>query len=276
MDKSVFLKKVNTALKLCGLIRYDEITRTTTTTTSNISIKLYKIYYRITSIYFYAFVSSQAYELINLFRSDNFVLLQLLNILSVLLLYSIAIVKVMVIRSKTMTNLYEEIYEQEVLILNGDDDDIKIIYERHVKFSNTMCKYFLWMAFACIMPFFCTPFVENLLNPIDEFYYVNDTKVYNPRPLPFVNWLPFDKYKYYKTAYGLHIMAGVYGASATAISDITFYVVTLYAVGQLEILQYLFKNFNEIAKKFENERDKDESVFFVIKCLVVLHRKIIR
>lgn len=272
MDKSLLLKRINIALRIGGLLPYKS-------DKSNIWFNLHRIYCHVSSIYFYIFVLTQALELINLFRGDKFVVLELLNILGVFLLYSIAIIKLKVIRSKTMGDLYDEVYEQEELILNSKEDGAKIIYRRYVWFCYIMCKYFLIMAFACVMPFFVTPFVENLLNPMEEFYIVtNDTKIYKARPLPFINWLPFDKYKYYKTTYISHILAGTFGGTITAVCDITFYGMTLYAVAQLEILQHLFKNFRETAINFRTERNynNEYSDVFVIKCLIVLHKKIIR
>lgn len=273
MDRSVLLKIINRALRIGGLLPFK--------LSENKSkwYFLHAIYCYIASTYFCLFVTTQFIELIIAVRSDNYSVLELLNILSVFLLYSIAIVKLKVIRSNPMGKLYDEMYEQEDIILNGEHEEVKEIYWMYIRKCHFMCRCFLMVALCCISSFFITPFIDSKLNPLEELYYVvNGTVIYHPRPLPFVSWLPFDKYKYYKTAYGMHLAAGTFGAAITAICDITFYGMLIYGAGQLVLLQYCFRNFKEITNTLTFSRGftREYGIVFVVKCLVVLHNKIIR
>lgn len=135
--------------------------------------------------------------------------------------------------------------------------------------------HYCWMDYD--NSFFIFPVIElYVINP--EAYKPNNVTEYPAKPLPFSSWFPFNKYKYYKTSYVLHIFFGLYGCFYTVCTDIFFYSLIIYDIGQMKILQYMLENFRDIAKNSASnkERNLESAIHEVLKKCAKEHQIAIR
>lgn len=212
--------------------------------------KIYRGYGFVSGGYFTLFTASQ---LIQFFLIVNKDFQEILDNTSVLLLYSVVIGKLLVCKGRHAADMIAHVEATENQIFTGNDEKIKEIYIRHVKknhFLNIVCIFF---ASLTIIPFFIFPVIEIHKHPED--YKPNNITEYPAKPLPFSSWFPFNKYKYYKIAYILHIIAGTYGCYYTACMDLFFISLMIFAIGQIKILQHALKNFRSAAKKIATKND---------------------
>lgn len=241
--------------------------------------KLLKMLYLVYSIgarsYFLMFTGTQIFQLYYILESD---FQELLDNMGVSLLYLVVIVKIYVCTRPQAIRLIDHIEATEKKILSGKDEKIKEIYKENIKhnyITNIVCISVGWVT---IILFFVFPIIQ--LYVIDpEAYKPNNFTEYPAKPLPFSSWFPFNKYQYYKTSYALHIFSGLYGCFYTVCTDILFYSFIIYGIGQMKILQYMLKNFRDIAKKSlssNHERNLESAIHEVLKMCAKEHQIAIR
>lgn len=219
--------------------------------------KVHNIYSYFILTYFVLFEVTQYYQVSKIYDKDVY---ELSINLSQTLTYSLAIAKLTVCKSKSIVNLMHQIEINEKKILNGKNAQIKQIYLKNVNLNYFVNKLVLIIAYITVTTFYLNPVVKELLHPPKNVYsYVdNSTIVYTPRPLPFSSWFPFNKYKFYPVAYGIHIFTGIIGVTFIGSTDILFYGLMIYAVGQIKILQYCLENFKNFVK---NKCDTEQKAF---------------
>lgn len=238
---------------------------------------VHTIYSLVILCYFALFVLSEIIEVFNIIGGNIF---ELVSNLGVSLLYSVCIVKIFVCRSQSIADLLHQIHDKEKRIFHRQNDKVQDIYMKNVKVNYGANKLLIWVGVVTIAPFYFSPLLAEWQNPPEKIFNIieNSTIVYIPRPLPFSSWFPFDRFKYYYVSYACHILAGTCGASLTVTTDILFYGLMLYAIGQIKILQHYVKEFKIYSKSFANHNtcSHEEAIYlFVGKC-VKEHKIIIK
>lgn len=218
-------------------------------------------------LYFGVFVIT---EYIDIGQRINENFFDLVNNLSVSLLYTVTFYKTFIIRSTAMSKIVEQIRTIEKTILHGDDESVKHIYRYHVKWNDKLSKAFIIIVFFTLAPFFINPLI--VLFTSEE---VRNGTV--DKPLPFSSYLPFDKNYYYGTSFTLHFFAGVMGGFLTGTTDIFYWALMIFAIGQIKILQYKFKNLGKhaLALMDKSKMSSDEAVNHCMKKCIILHQIII-
>lgn len=257
MPEYIFLKINMNILKFVGI-----------KTVSNKKWKKYhKVFAQLSMVYLCTFVMTEHYEVYRTLGDDLF---DTVSNLGVSLLYSIGIAKILVCRGKRVTYLLDEIQKTERSILEGDEseDKVKKIYWDYAKFSEKLCRYFLYLGVCTTVPFYVQPYLQEPFQKIRE--NGNSTEYYFERPLPLVSYFPFNTYKYYFIAYTLHVFAGTCGASSTIATDILFYALFIYVRSQIAILQLRFKEFKKYSLTLQKKEkcSFEEAVeIFIGKCV---------
>nr|UTQ11396.1 odorant receptor 2 [Holotrichia oblita] len=238
---------------------------------------LYGIYSFIVTSYFITFIIFEYAELITVFKED---LYEDVAILSVSLLYTTTVWKVIVCNSKNFRKLIEQIREMETKILSNNNKDLKHIYDYYVKWNLKVNKYFIWVTIITVIPFYVSPILEQTSM---ESTYANQTKnnvtiMYLIKPLPADSWLPFNKYIYYYQAYVYYVIALVIGAGTTLSTDLVFVSMMVFGIGQIKIVQYIFKNTVALAKNLTKNANisYDDALTYTVKHCILMHQIIIR
>lgn len=240
----------------------------------NASHKLYSFF---VIFYFLTFVTAQWIEIFNIIGGNLF---DLISNLSVSILYLATIIKYFICKSDNTRRLVRHIHKTEANVFEEGDSEIVGIYNEHVKLNHRVDRLLLWTGVFTILPFYVTPVILERQNPPDALYDVidNGTVVYRARPLPLSSWFPFDRYKYYSVAYFYHIVAGMVGTAFTAVTDIMFYGLIIFGIGQIKILQHRLRFFAEYAEEYKSNRNccSDEEAHTVViwKC-IAKHKEII-
>lgn len=229
---------------------------------------LHFLYTILVSIYFIFFVITEYIEIANR-MNENF--LDILNNLSVSLLYTVTIYKVYIIRGSAMSKIVEQIRTIEKIILEGDDEEIKQIYLSHVSWNSKLSVRFIMITGITLLPFFVNPVIVLMTMPDG----LNDTM---DKPLPFSSWFPFDRNYYYGWSYGMQVFAGMVGGYLTCDTDIFYWSLMIFAIGQMKILQYKFRNLSVHAQGFvdKGKMNKDEAVSHCVRKCILLHQMIIK
>ncbi|XP_060522826.1 odorant receptor Or2-like isoform X1 [Cylas formicarius] len=92
--------------------------------------------------------------------------------------------------------------------------------------------------------FIVCPFIDDIVQPLG---YSNDTGVWQRHEI-FPNWFPFDRDRYYVTAYVLQFAAGCLGYTYIVHGGALFISLLTFSVGQFKIIQHVYSNLSRYAK----------------------------
>ncbi|KAI4471107.1 odorant receptor [Holotrichia oblita] len=210
---------------------------------------VYRIYSFIIKVYFITFVICEYIELLTMPNKDLF---NVASILAVAFLYSTTIWRMLICNGKSMRKLLKQQSEIEKNILQCKNNCLKQIYYEHVKWNYT-CTNFIYAGIVTVFLYYIRPIMEERSS---ELRYLNITKnnittQYKMRPLPLSSWFPFNRYNYYYPCYAYHIIAAMIGGSMVVSTDLFFIAFMVFVIGQLKILQYLFKNASKLGNALQ-------------------------
>lgn len=235
--------------------------------------KLHEIYCDLFLTSFIAFICTQLYEICNLIQTD---MMALVDNLGVSLLYLSTLLKVLTIRSKRMTALLKTIEELEKIILNDYDSNCKEIYYYYVNYNKKIIKICVVVSALTLFPYYVTAAIDDALNSKELYRVVNETIVYEERPLPLSSWMPFDKYKHYLCTYLLQCYAVTIGGSYVYATDVFTYALLIFAVIPVKVLQYQFRNFKAASMTISDRAEEEIVEQRVLGNCVKFHHRVIK
>lgn len=186
--------------------------------------------------------------------------------LGVSIVYFINIYKVFLCRSVPVKNILREIEEKERLILESDDEKIKEIYRSHVSSALLAMKYYVSLGTVGISLYFIAPIARNLLEESEHKYLI------------FTSWFPFDSDEHYVLAYSIQLFGGFYGYAYIVYCGAFLFCMLKYCVGQIKILQHIFRNLRQYIVKYSQNNAITEQYTqeIFVKLCIRQHQYIIR
>lgn len=120
-------------------------------------------------------------------------------------------------------------------------------------------------------------FTISTMDAIEIFDVEMNTTIYF-KPLPISAWFPYDEQKYYKQSLCWQIMDGVVGSNFVSCTDVFTFSLIVYPIGQMRILNHLFCNIEQYAKKVQREQNCsfEDSTLIVLRNCLEHHKNIIR
>lgn len=196
---------------------------------------IYHIYSFIIRSYFVTFVIFEYIELVTVFNEN---LYEDIAIMSISLLYTTTIWKIIVCNSDNFHKLIKQIRETETRIFSYSNENLKYIYNYYVKWNHKVDIYFLCVTVITLIPFYIGPILEQ--TSVESVYVDhtqnNKTVTYQIRSFPANSWLPFNKYDYYYIAYTYYVAALTIGGGTTVATDILFVSMMVFGIAQIKIL----------------------------------------
>lgn len=236
----------------------------------------YTIYGFTVQSYFALFTLSQLIQLFYIFVGGDVDIDEILDNTSVSLLYSVVVVKMLICNSKGAVKLINQIKNIEEKLYRFNEKEHIEIFKEHMKYNYFIDNFFLIFGVFTITPFFLTPVIKIYNNP--EAYQPTNVTMYPEKPLPFSSWFPFDKFKHYHLAYGMQMVAGTYGCNYVVCTDIFFFALMIFAMGQAKIMREMVKNFRKKAveeAKGTSEEETEKALVRVVRDCVVEHKVLI-
>lgn len=236
---------------------------------------IYDIYFVVMFIYLAIFIVSQLVEIFVL-KDYN----ELIENLAVTLLCITTLGKIIVLQSKKINHLIEEIanYENKLFqeIIYNFEERHKIIYDKYIGYFHNLIVFVNMLGLTTAIPFAIRPLIGNLLRPrsID-----NTTITSVEKLLPISSWFPFDKHEYYVLAYSVQAIIIVYVASSVVFTDELFLGFMLFVSGRMKILQDRLKNLKSDAQDFvekNNLLDENETIANLVRKCIIEHNDIIK
>lgn len=225
-------------------------------------LKLYNAYFYTSYVYYIMYDISQG-AIIFISRGT---FMETAGNLGVTIVYVINIYKVFICRSQLVKKILQEIEAKERIILENDDERIKEIYYDHVDSAMLAMKYYVSLGSVGISLYFVTPIVKNLIEENEHKYLI------------FTSWFPFDSDRHYVLAYLIQFLGGFYGYAYIVYCGAFFFCMLKYCVGQIKILQHIFRNLRQYIIKFSRNNDLAEkhSEEIFVKLCIREHQYIIR
>nr|UTN00911.1 odorant receptor [Semanotus bifasciatus] len=207
--------------------------------------KLYSGYFYLCFTYYVLFSATMAAMVF--IHKGNF--LEMASNLNISIIYFTYIYKVLICKSAAIQKIIHEIGDREKLILQGRDESIKVIYNKHVKSAFISMVFYIGAATCAISLYWIKPLVANFIEKRDSEKFTVEHKRY----LIYSSWLPFDSDEHYITAYLIQCVGGFY-AYAFVIYSGAFYIGILeFIIGQIKILQYIFRNLNRYIHTYSKD-----------------------
>ncbi|KAJ8973944.1 hypothetical protein NQ317_002448 [Molorchus minor] len=226
---------------------------------SGYNLKLYNAYFYTSFAYYIVYAISQAAMV---FISDgNFV--QVASNLGVTIVYVINIYKILICRSQPIKKILLEIEIRETLILEGNDMKFKEIYQGHAKTAFKSLLFYISLGTVGVSLYFITPIVKNLVED-------GQNLENNHKSLILSSWFPFDSDEHYLAAYLIQCVAGFYGYAYIVYVGAFFSCILRFIVGQIQILQHVFRNINHYIDKYSRENsvaNRRSQVIFTKLCI---------
>ncbi|KAJ8950663.1 hypothetical protein NQ314_007793 [Rhamnusium bicolor] len=205
-------------------------------------LKLYNVYFYISFTYYILYDISQGAMVF--ITTGNFV--ETAGNLGVTIIYVINIYKVLICRSEDIKKIIHQIEVKEKLIMEHADEKIKEIYHEHVKSALLSASFYVSLGSIGISLYFITPVVKNIME-------IEDEHGFKQKHLIFSSWFPFDSNKHYGLAYIIQFFGGFYGYAYIVYAGAFFFCILKYCIGQIKILQHIFKNLNHYIVKFSEK-----------------------
>ncbi|XP_056644768.1 odorant receptor 94a-like [Diorhabda sublineata] len=260
---------------------------------------IYKFYSLFMHIYFTCFVIALYVGIVPIWQTDS---VEVLQAISVIILCTLILVKAAICQRKKVTEMISEIEDHEKEIDTWNDDIIDI-YTKNARY-NTFLSLFLFTASTlCGITLITTKFlgkidmmttrvvkeVSRWTNRNKEFklleylYFavyekqlkkaklglLNESLV--EKPLPYVIWRPVDEKTNYWEAFCLDTLSASIGCTFNSITQLIFLSLLTYISGQLQILQFNFRNFG---RSCANSNGRNEKLKLLRK-LITKHLDII-
>lgn len=235
---------------------------------------IYSVYQIIANAYFTIFVVTQVIQLYYI-PLENYQ--EILDNAGVSLLYIIGIIKLYSCKGEKAVRLIKTIQETEISLTTKEQiGDRVTIYNKHIQHNNNVSVFFIGLTAATIAAFWTYPGLTEYMKYAENIT-INDTTEYVVRALPFSSWFPFNKYKHYYLSYALQVIAGYYGASYVTCSDLFFFGLMIYCLGQVRMLKDSFRHFKQVSSFATNEKHFDEeAVFDNLRKCIIQHQQIIQ
>lgn len=178
---------------------------------------------------------------------------ELVQNISTNLVYTVGIYQLVVCKQGKAIRIIKTIYKMEREVLQANNEEHVRICKYYRKLSNTVNKLFAAMSTCTVSLIIFLPLMETKV----EIYFATtangqmgkNVSQYLQRRLPLSSWFPFDKSSHYTLAYILQGLGGYSGCSFVIFSDIFFFSIMLFALGQIKILQNQIENFKETSEK---------------------------
>lgn len=196
------------------------------------------------------------------------------------LVYTVGLYQIAVCKHKKAVSIINNIYAMEREILEANNELHVKICKYYTKLSNTVNKCFMVMSTLTVTLITFLPLVETRVEiyiAANQDNYGQNVSENLQRRLPFSSWLPFDKDSNYNLAYILQGLGGYSGCSFVIYSDIFFFAILIFAIGQIKILQHQIENFKDLSDK--NCKDGEDAVkeeLAVLRECVRKHKMIIQ
>lgn len=236
-------------------------------------IKVHPLIATIYSKYFLA-----AWSFLAIFEISQYIQLVLLIIggqnaeeivenLSVSILYTLNLYKILCCRTRNVFSLFSLISENKKKVLATNDEVVVNIYKKHAIQAYVSSIVHVGMATFCIFLYIIYPLYTNKTQNL-----VGDNAKFI-----FSSWFPFNKTEHFTLVYVLHVVAGYYGSAYAVYSDAAFFSIMIYCVGQMKILQHYLSNIYKYSIDYQkiNNCNLDEAQICVVKKFIVMHQDII-
>ncbi|XP_057669844.1 uncharacterized protein LOC130902056 [Diorhabda carinulata] len=227
---------------------------------------IYKFYSLFMHIYFTCFVIALYVGIVPIWQTDS---VEVLQAISVIILCTLILVKAAICQRKKVTEMISEIEDHEKEIDTWNDDIIDI-YTKNARY-NTFLSLFLFTASTlCGITLITTKFLvyEKQLKKA-KLGLLNESLV--EKPLPYVIWRPVDEKTNYWEAFCLDTLSASIGCTFNSITQLIFLSLLTYISGQLQILQFNFRNFG---RSCANSNGRNEKLKLLRK-LITKHLDII-
>lgn len=238
--------------------------------------KAYQQFSKVWRIYIAIFVLTQWIQIYYIPLSN---LEEIVQNISTNLVYTIGIYQLIVCKQKKAVSIINTIYAMEKEVLEANNEVHVKIYKYYAKLSNSVNKWFMIMSACTVSLIVFLPLVETRVEiyiAANRAHYGENSSETLQRRLPLSSWFPFDKRVYYNLAYLLQGIGGYSGCSFVVYSDIFFYSIMMFAIGQIKILQNQIINFKDLAEQHsECEKDTVRNELDVLRECVRKHKMII-
>lgn len=231
--------------------------------TPNIVQKLYNILSYLPQTFFSLFVSTLVIELPFIYNKS---VEKLMENLGILILCVLMLLKIYIAQTAGATKLLETLLNVEQEIQSSTIQEDKEIYYKNAKrVTNTAVFLTVYTYLLVGLPLILFSYIQYVefqkLHP-----FPNTT---DEIPLPYVNWLPFDKNKYYAVALGIDTAGAFYGSTYNVFTQIFFVTLMMFISTRLKILQNHFKSFHLLEAKSE------EDVLKILTRIIKEHQSVI-
>lgn len=225
--------------------------------------KVYDIFSYIPQLFFFIFVFSFVVDLPFIWNKGVH---KIMENLGVLFLCIIMWWKMIIAQTADVTNLLEYLLIVEEDIQASLIKEDKKVYYKNAKRVTYIAFSLTFYTFVLVgLPLILLSFLQYL-----EFErthpFPNST---DEKPLPYINWFPFDKNEHYAVALGIDILGAFYGSTYNIFTQIFFITLLSFISTKLSILQNHFRTFHLRKTKNEDEMLK------VLKGLILEHESVI-
>lgn len=158
-----------------------------------------------------------------------------------------------------------------ILILGSSDHKISSIYQSFVKKATNATVFYVIYGTCGISLYFITPFLAPSKEPENN----STIKQHN---FIFSSWFPFDPNLHYGWAYTLQLLGGFYGYAYIVYGGAFFFCMLIFCSGQLNILQYVLRNFTKFAHMYEKNHNVSygDAQRVIIRLIMMDHQEIIQ
>ncbi|XP_049818987.1 uncharacterized protein LOC126264572 [Aethina tumida] len=229
-------------------------------------LKVYSKYYYISWTFLAMFEVSQYILLIILINEGNKGA-EILEVLSISILYTMNLYKINCCRSKNIQSLLFWITENEQQAIATDDEEIIKIQKKHSLQAHISSVLHVSTATLCVLTYVFYPIYANKQENLEGC----------DKKLIFSSWFPFDRSEYYFWALTIQFFGGYYGSSYAVYVDSLFFTIMIYCVGQMKILQHYLRNTNKYSGQYQKRTGctLEEAQTVVVKSLIDKHKEII-
>ncbi|XP_060531138.1 uncharacterized protein LOC132704859 isoform X2 [Cylas formicarius] len=231
--------------------------------------QLYQLYSNFMLVYYTFFIGTAYMKLAELLRADEIRMDDISANLCITLIYTITIIRQIMLRGKGVLKMIRYIIDTENKIYAAKDEKVIEAYDRCADLTIKLSKIYLAILFVITMSYFIHPLLEG------GYFLQKGNETMLIRALPLSSWFPFDEQKYYWWAYAWHVVDACIGASFVTYTDILMFSMIVYPTGQLKILDYILRNFQFYEANVADGRGDDRASYLAFRECISKHRDII-
>ncbi|XP_076275653.1 odorant receptor 49b-like isoform X2 [Rhynchophorus ferrugineus] len=232
------------------------------------SKRIYEIGSAILYYYYLEYIFRAYFKLYLLLTTDTLYIEEILGNLCITLIYTVSLFRLKAFNTEAIRTLFTNIIDEEKLILNNSDPEIRRMYMSSVKDTVNYNILFLFNGWVVSFLYFIHPFFMELPTQI-----VNNETV-TLRTLPLSTWWPIDIQEHYWLAYCWNVFDGTLGSSYVINSDILTFSLIVFALSQVKILGYKLRQFPTYRETGNKEED-NKNIQLEFVTLVKEHKKVI-